>query len=190
MALVRDLEMQDADAAEVGLKARHVLCRALAATCLTEPPPADTPTDAEADATTHADADATNGATTDTTNGATTDANADALTDAAADATTGVTADDVHEATDLADEALALVQHWEQRGVPRFRALAHDFFRFGAHVYARYQPHFLQEFIRDHLNPAHASPDYLNSPEMQAAAQDVSTLLTRVTYYVTLSTTR
>jgi tetratricopeptide (TPR) repeat protein len=159
IAVIRDLETEDADAADIGLRARHVLCRALAATCLQAPPATDAPAD-----------DAT-----------------DASTNAPTDAPRDATADDVHEATDLADEALALVQHWEQRGVTRFRDLACDFFRFGAHVYARYQPHFLQEFIHDQLNPAQVSADYVDSPEMRAAWQDVAQHLKQVTYYVTLT---
>src|SRR5262245_21020978 len=54
--------------------------------------------------------------------------------------------EDVHEATDLADEGLSLVRHWEQLGVTRFRHLASDLFRFGARVFLRYQPHFVSEF--------------------------------------------
>ena len=58
----------------------------------------------------------------------------------------------VHDATDLADEGLALVREWERRGVGRFRKLASDLFRFGARVYAHYQPHFLEEFLREHYH--------------------------------------
>ncbi len=56
---------------------------------------------------------------------------------------------DVHDATDLADEGLGLVREWERRGVDRFRNLASDLFRFGARVYAYYQPHFLHEFLSE-----------------------------------------
>lgn len=175
MALIHDLETEDPNAADVGLRARHVLCRALAATCLAEPPAADAETEATTRASTNEPADAPTGARTEP------------AADVTADAVTNATAEDVHEATDLADEALALVQHWEQRGVTRFRELACDFFRFGAHVYARYQPHFLQEFINDQLNPAHVSADFIESPEMRAGWQDVSRYLKQVTYYVTLS---
>ena len=44
---------------------------------------------------------------------------------------------------------------WEQRGGPLVpRRFAFDLFRFGARVYAHYQPQFLEEFIEDNLNPA------------------------------------
>ncbi len=61
--------------------------------------------------------------------------------------------EDVHDATDLADDGLALVREWEGRGVNRFRNLASDLFRFGARVYACYQPHFLHEFLSEQLDP-------------------------------------
>ena len=81
-------------------------------------------------------------------------------------------ADDVHEATDLADEGLALVRPWESVGTTRFRALAYDLFRFGARVYALYQPHFLDEFIDENMDPAHSSDAFVGSDEMQAAARE------------------
>jgi tetratricopeptide (TPR) repeat protein len=81
---------------------------------------------------------------------------------------------DVHEATDLADAGLELVRLWEQRGVTSFRALAHDFLRFGAHVYARHQPQFLAEFLQEHLDPERSSPAYVDSVEMRAAVQAIT----------------
>src|SRR5262249_4590070 len=60
--------------------------------------------------------------------------------------------EDVHEATDLVDEGLSLVRHWEQRGLTHFRGLAADLFRFGARVYGGYQPHFLSEFVRENMD--------------------------------------
>ena len=101
IALVAGLEEEDADLAEVGLKARRVLCQILAAKLSLAPP--------------------TNGMP-----------------------------DDVHDATDLADDGLALIRRWEQRGVLRFESLENDLFRFGALVYERYQPQFLNEYLRDH----------------------------------------
>jgi hypothetical protein len=79
---------------------------------------------------------------------------------------------DVHEATDLADEGLALVCEWERRGVERFRDLASDLFRFGARVYARYQPHFLHEFISEQLDFQQSSHSYVQSPEMRDVARE------------------
>src|SRR5262249_4414010 len=83
---------------------------------------------------------------------------------------------DVTEATDLADEGLALVREWERRGVERFRHLASDLFRFGARVYGHYQPHFLHEFLREHLDPGQSADSYVQSREMQDAARDVVSL--------------
>ena len=84
---------------------------------------------------------------------------------------------DVHEATDAVDEGLELVRSWEQRGVPFFRPFALDLFRFGARVYARYQPQFLDEFIADNMNPDASSAGYVESPEMVMAAQEARMLL-------------
>jgi hypothetical protein len=84
---------------------------------------------------------------------------------------------DVHEATDAVDDGLELVRNWEQRGVPHFRPLAFDLFRFGARVYARYQPQFLDEFIADNINAEASSPGYVESPEMVMAAHEARQLL-------------
>ena len=85
--------------------------------------------------------------------------------------------EDVHEATDAVDEGLGLVRSWEQRGVAVFRPLAFDLFRFGARVFARYQPQFLEEFIDDNMNPALASNEYVESPEMVMAALEARQLV-------------
>ena len=66
------------------------------------------------------------------------------------------------EAGDIVDDGLALVRHWEQRGVPHFRPLAAHLYHFGAQLYRLHQPHFLAEFLLEHLDPAQspgASPD-------------------------------
>lgn len=84
---------------------------------------------------------------------------------------------DVHEATDAVDDGLELVRAWEQRGMPYFRPFALDLFRFGARVYARYQPQFLDEFIDENMNAAASSPDYVESPEMVMAAEEARGLL-------------
>jgi len=101
VALVHDAEDRDVRAAEVGLLARHVCCRAVAGELEAGDSRVDDP------------------------------------------------ASHVHVATDAADDGLALVRRWEGRGVTRFRRIADDLARFGAGVYARYQPHFLGEFLRD-----------------------------------------
>jgi hypothetical protein len=87
--------------------------------------------------------------------------------------------EDVHEATDAVDDGLALVRSWEQQGVPYFRPLAVDLFRFGARVYARYQPQFLDEFIADNMNAEASSPGYAESPEMVMAAHEARLLIPR-----------
>lgn len=85
--------------------------------------------------------------------------------------------EEVHDATDVADDGLGLVRKWERRGVDRFRRIATDLFRFGARVYAYYQPHFLDEFLREHLDPLQSAHSYLQSREMQDAASEALLLL-------------
>ena len=85
--------------------------------------------------------------------------------------------EDVHEATDAVDEGLALVRSWEQRGVDVFRGIAFDLFRFGARVYARYQPQFLDEFIAENMDPARSSAAYVDDPDMRLAAHEAAQFL-------------
>ena len=122
IALVKDSERHDADAAEVGIKARHVLCQTFACRLSLG---------------------------------------------------VEVTEDDVHEATDAVDEGLALVRGWEQHTVTRFRRIAYDLFRFGARVYQKYQPQFLNEFVLEQIDPARSSRDYVESAEIRSAAREV-----------------
>ena len=86
---------------------------------------------------------------------------------------------DVHEATDAVDDGLELIRTWEQRGFPYFRPFAVDLFRFGARVYAHYQPQFLDEFIEDNMNAAASSPEYVQSAEMVMAAHEARLLIPR-----------
>lgn len=57
--------------------------------------------------------------------------------------------DDVHAATDTVDEGLDLALEWRRRGVTRFHDLTIDLLRFGAAVYQRFQPQFLDEFLSE-----------------------------------------
>jgi len=132
LGLVDGLEDQDLSAAEVGLHARHALCR------------------------TYAGRLDSMGGTADTM------------------------PEDVHEATDAVDEGLALVRQWEQKGVTRFRRIAADLFLFGARVYLRYQPQFLEEFMNENLDPARSSMGFVEDPELQAVVQDVVDLHARL----------
>jgi hypothetical protein len=65
------------------------------------------------------------------------------------------------EAADAVDDALALVRFWSARGETGFGLLAVRFFRFGAELYRRHQPHFLVEFIEENLAAGVASDDEL-----------------------------
>jgi len=132
IALVADLESDDVHIAEIGMKARHVLCQAIARRL------------------------------SEITN------------------TNARMPSDVHEATDAADDGLALARRWEQKGVVRFRKTAHDLFRFGIRVYARYQPQFLSEFVSENMDPAQSSASYVESEEMRTAAREASELVSHL----------
>lgn len=82
----------------------------------------------------------------------------------------------VHDATDAADDGLTLARSWEGKGVDRFRQIAHELFRFGMRVYARYQPQFLAEFVSENMDPGHSSPSYVESEEMCSAAREATGL--------------
>lgn len=99
-------EATDARDAEIGLKARHLLCQVLAEKLSAEAP----------------------------------------------------SADDLHLATDSVEEALNLVRAWEGQGITQFRPLAGDLFNFGAIVYQRFQPQFLQEFLEEYGVRVEAPP--------------------------------
>jgi hypothetical protein len=129
IGLVEGLETDDVHAAEIGMKARHILCQVIAKRL-------------------------------------------SQIAGASAD-----TSSTVHEATDAADDGLALARRWEQKGVDRFRKIAEDFFRFGMRVYARYQPQFLAEFVSENMDPARSSSSYVESEEMRRAAHEAAGLL-------------
>ena len=130
--LVADVEADNPAAAEVGLKARHALCRTFAGRL------------------------------------------------SALEASQQEMPDDVHAATDAVDDGLALIRRWEQKGVPRFRVLAADLFRFGSRVYLMYQPQFLQEFLDENLDAAASSSGFAQDPDIRAAAQEIVDLHARL----------
>jgi hypothetical protein len=70
-----------------------------------------------------------------------------------------VLSDDVHAATDAAEDGLRLVAHWEQQGVRVFDAIGLDLFAFGSRVYEAYQPQFLAEFQAEHRPHPEATAD-------------------------------
>lgn len=68
-----------------------------------------------------------------------------------------------HEASDEVDDALALIQLWESREMPHYRAVARRLFQLGVQIYGIRQPHFLAEFVEETLA---GIPD----PELQPIA--------------------
>lgn len=82
-------------------------------------------------------------------------------------------------ATDAMEEGLSLARHWQTRGEARFRSLAADFFRFGVAAYRTYQPHFLAEFVVEHLNPARAEASFFDDPALLHFALESLTAIAR-----------
>ncbi|HEX3719762.1 MAG TPA: hypothetical protein VH595_17555 [Verrucomicrobiae bacterium] len=78
----------------------------------------------------------------------------------------------IAEATDVVDDGLALARHWERRRAGRFRPLARELFCFGARAYQIFQPHFLNEFLLENLDPAHSSGAFADDSQMHGAALD------------------
>ncbi len=130
--LVSDVEAEVPAAAQVGLQARHALCRVFAQGLVGE-------------------------------------------------RTAGTAMpDDVHDATDVVDEGLALVRRWEQKGLGAFRGMAVDLFRFGLQLYLLHQPQFLQEFLDENLDPSVSSDGYVNDPDLLASAKEIVELHSRL----------
>jgi tetratricopeptide (TPR) repeat protein len=76
------------------------------------------------------------------------------------------------EASDLVDDALALIKDWTGRGENSFHSLALRFFRFGTQLYRFHQPHFLAEFIRENLSPTSAEFRLIALDVIEAALLD------------------
>lgn len=76
------------------------------------------------------------------------------------------------EASDAVDEGLALAREWDQRGLPAFRPLAARLFRYGVRLYARFQPHFVAEFIIENVDPEASPGAFGGNPDFLAIAAE------------------
>lgn len=65
------------------------------------------------------------------------------------------------EASDVVDDALALVRHWGPAGRAAFAPLMTRLYRYGARLYRAHQPHFLGEFLFENL-AVPASPELID----------------------------
>jgi hypothetical protein len=74
------------------------------------------------------------------------------------------------DATDIAEDALSVVAHWEREGVERFRSIGCDLFTFAASAYAAYQPRFLDEFLSEWLDASRSSAGFVTSTAIVDAA--------------------
>ncbi len=74
--------------------------------------------------------------------------------------------------TDLIESALGLAADWHHRDHPTADELAAQLFRLGATAYARLQPHFLLEFLRDALDPATGPAPFAALPRFHRIAAE------------------
>lgn len=100
LSYVLPTERENLSSAEIGIKARHVWCRALAELAARQ---------AEGDRST----------------------------------------EDLMESTDVVEDGIEVIRHWQARGVHQFAHIGRDLFRFGARFYRVFQPHFFEEFLRE-----------------------------------------
>jgi len=78
----------------------------------------------------------------------------------------------VGEASDTIESGLALVRRWDTGENRPLQPFARRFFRFGAELYRRHQPHFLAEFVLETLAAPDSPAVWAADREMQVAAQD------------------
>ena len=123
LKLLAGMEDQQPGFADVGLKARHAVCRAVAAWLAQEK------------------------------------ASADAR-------------DLIGEATDAVDDGMALARLWEERGVPAFKPIETELFRFGALIYQQRQPQFLAEFVLENLDPERSPAAAKAHPQMMQVGME------------------
>lgn len=69
------------------------------------------------------------------------------------------------KASDLLEDGLKLVAHWEQKGAQGLRQSAQHLFHLGCAFYCTQQPHFLPEFIKDNLDLEKPDPVMRQSAE-------------------------
>ena len=76
----------------------------------------------------------------------------------------------VGEASDTIESGLALVRRWDASPSHPLQPFAQRFFRFGAELYRRHQPHFLAEFVLETLAAPDSPPAWVADREFQFAA--------------------
>lgn len=76
----------------------------------------------------------------------------------------------VGEASDTIESGLALVRRWDADPNHPLQPFAQRFFRFGAELYRRHQPHFLAEFVLETLAAPDSPPAWVADREFQCAA--------------------
>lgn len=86
------------------------------------------------------------------------------------DTTDAGKADLIASATDAVEDALALARRLAAGGDERIRPMIDGLFCFGLRVYQLHQPHFLPEFLLDHLDPSRSRDVLRVSAEVQRLA--------------------
>lgn len=81
--------------------------------------------------------------------------------------------------TDTVETALTLAARWLPHGHPTANELAARLFQLGAFTYARSQPHFLLEFLREALDPAAGSASFAGQAEFHRISAEAISLVER-----------
>lgn len=76
-------------------------------------------------------------------------------------------------ATDHAEAALALAQHWDRQGMLGFRPAVPWFLHFAANVYAQRQPQFLAEFLVETLDGESTPPAWKSAGQLKQIALEI-----------------
>jgi tetratricopeptide (TPR) repeat protein len=84
----------------------------------------------------------------------------------------------IGEATDAVDEGLVLARLWAERGLPVFKQIEAELFRFGAQMYQKHQPQFLAEFVLENLDPERSvAAKNASVPMMQVGVEAIGLTL-------------
>ena len=80
--------------------------------------------------------------------------------------------DRIAEMTDVIDDALKLARHWGEVSGPYFRSTAMEMFRLGCLIFGTMQPHFLADYLLDHLDPERTPDAEVRNRDLHVAAHE------------------
>lgn len=80
----------------------------------------------------------------------------------------------ITELSDVVDDGMTLLRHWEKQGFRHLRPLGLLQYRIGAHFYLAHQTHFLAEFLLESLDPEQPG-NLADAPEYHTVASEAIT---------------